>query len=52
MRHKINDEIAHFRLLVRLQLITKRSDRQESFVMIFIVGGETSDVTRVALRIS
>ena len=30
LRHKTNDEIAHFRLLVRLQQLDKRSDRQES----------------------
>ena len=30
LRHKTNDENTHFRLLVRLQELAKRSDRQES----------------------
>ena len=30
LRHETNDEITHFRLLVRLNLLAKRSDRQES----------------------
>ena len=30
LRHKTNDEITHFRLLVPLQQQAKRSDRQES----------------------
>ena len=30
LRQETNDEITHFRLLVRLQQLAKRSDRQES----------------------
>ena len=30
LRHETNDETTHFRLLVRLQQLAKRSDRHES----------------------
>ena len=30
LRHKTNNEITHFHLLVQLQQLAKRSDRQES----------------------
>ena len=30
LRHERNDEITHFRLLVRLKQLAKRFDRQES----------------------
>ena len=41
LRHKTNNKITHFRLLIRLQQLAKRSDHQEShfrvLLMIFTV---------------